>query len=73
MRTKTCDNGHQEITFSYISELEECPFCKLIEEHRWTIEELNEDHETEVYELNEEVNGLTNVILIANKHLSSVE
>lgn len=68
MRTKTCDRNHQAITFNHISEIEECPFCTLVEDHKWGLKE----HETEVKRLKEEVNNLKLVILIANKHLSGV-
>jgi len=48
MRTKTCDNEHPAITFSYISELEECPVCKILGGHEDAIEELKEEHEKEM-------------------------
>jgi len=37
-KTKTCSNGHQEISFKYISEIEECPLCRVLEEIEWLVD-----------------------------------
>lgn len=88
MRTKTCDNGHQEITFSYISEIEECPVCTIIEEHGEEIDEINNEHEEESSKLyeryektttriteayEEEIKNLKSVIQISHQEISRLE
>ena len=30
-KIKSCNNGHQEINFYYISEMEKCPLCEALE------------------------------------------
>lgn len=79
MRTKTCDNEHPEITFSYISELEECPMCKIIEAHRWAIRDLTREIEEklelsckEIRDLEVKIEGLKLIIQIAHGHITEI-
>lgn len=73
MRTKTCDNDHQAITFSYISELEECPICKIIRKHGWEIRDLNKEHEEGLEKPYKEIGNLKRIIQISHQEITRLE
>ena len=54
MKTKSCNNGHQEISFQYISEMDKCPLCESMQftmEDTDTVDELRD----EIVDLKDEI------------------